>query len=82
MPNTRTGGSGHKWEHRNFPLNSKKHFCAVLVTEHCQRLPGGAGNLLLGDLPEPPRCGPGHLALGVPAGAQVGPDGPRGPFQT
>lgn len=45
----------------------------MLVTEHCQRLPGGAGNLLLGDLPEPTGCGPGHPALVILAGAGAGP---------
>jgi len=39
------------------------------------------GICLLGDLPEPPGCGPGHPALGVPAGSGVGAEGPRGPCQ-
>lgn len=38
-------------------------------------------NLLLGGLPMPPGLGPGHPALGVPAGAGVGAGGHRGPFQ-
>ena len=38
--------------------------------------------LLLGDLPKPPGCGAGHPALGVPAGAGIGPEGHRGLFQT
>ena len=37
--------------------------------------------LLLGDLQTPAGHGAGHPALGVPAGAGAGPDGPRGPFQ-
>jgi len=40
------------------------------------------GICLLGDLPEPPGRGPGHPALGVPAGSGVGAEGPRGPFQS
>ena len=36
---------------------------------------------LLGDLQTPAGHGAGHPALGVPAGAGAGPDGPRGPFQ-
>ena len=37
------------------------------LAQAAQRLWG----LLLGDLPELPGCGPGHPALGVPAGAVV-----------
>ena len=47
------------------------------LAQAAQRLWG----LLLGDLPEPPGCGPGHPALGVPAGAGAGAEGPRGPCQ-
>jgi len=35
---------------------------------------------LLGDLPKLPGYGPGHSALGVPAGAGLGPEGHRGPI--
>jgi len=35
-------------------------------------------DLLPGDLPELSRCG--HPALGSPAGAGVGAEGPQGPF--
>lgn len=38
-------------------------------------------SLFLGDLQNPPRCGPGHPALCVPAGAGVGLDEPRSIFQ-
>jgi len=37
-------------------------------------------DLLFGDLSKPPGHGPGHPALGVPARAGIGADGPRGPF--
>jgi len=37
--------------------------------------------LLLGDLQKSPERGPGHPAVGVPAGAGVGPDGHRGHCQ-
>lgn len=36
-------------------------------------------SLLPGDLQKPPGHRPGHPAQGVPAGAEAGPDGPRGP---
>ena len=32
-------GSGHKLQHRRFPLNIRKHFFTVRVTEHWHRLP-------------------------------------------
>ena len=47
------------------------------LAQAAQRLWG----LLLGDLPEPPGRGFGHPALGVPAGAGAGAEGPRGPCQ-
>ncbi|KFP51113.1 hypothetical protein N323_02243, partial [Cathartes aura] len=31
--------SGHKLKHRRFPLNMRKHFVTVRVTEHWHRLP-------------------------------------------
>ena len=37
--------------------------------------------VLLGDLQQPPRHGPGHPALGGPAGARAGKNGHRGPCQ-
>ena len=39
VPSDRTRGNGHKWRHRGFPLNIKKHFFTVRVTEHWHRLP-------------------------------------------
>ena len=65
----RTRGHGHKLEHRRFPLNTRSP--SVLCSEGAlaqaaQRLWG----LLLGDLPEPPGCGPGHPAPGVRARAE------------
>ena len=32
----RARGCGHKWEHRRFPLNIRKHFCAMWVTALAQ----------------------------------------------
>ena len=32
-------GTGHKLKHRRFPLNIRKHFFTVMVTEHWHRLP-------------------------------------------
>jgi len=74
----RTRGHGHKLEHRRFPLNTRSP--SVLCSEGAlaqaaQRLWG----LLLGDLPELPGRGPGHPALGVPAGAGAAAEEPRGP---
>lgn len=34
----RTRGNGHHHEGKRFPLNIKKHFLTVKVTEHCNRL--------------------------------------------
>ena len=35
----RTRGNVHKLEQKRFPLNIRKHFCAVQVSEHWCRLP-------------------------------------------
>ncbi|KAK4828288.1 hypothetical protein QYF61_024953 [Mycteria americana] len=39
VPSEKTRDSGHKLKHRRFPLNLRKHFLTVRVTEHCHRLP-------------------------------------------
>jgi len=39
VPSDRTRGSGRKTKHRRFPLNPRKHFFTVRVTEQWYRLP-------------------------------------------
>lgn len=68
MPSANSRGLRHKLEHRRPPTD----FCAVCVTEHWHKL--WSFEDLLGDLQKPTGHKPGQPALGVPAGARVGPD--------
>ena len=43
VPSTRTRGDGHKLAHRKLPLNIRKQFRAVQMTEHWHRLLRGCG---------------------------------------
>lgn len=71
-----TRGNVHKLEHRRFPVNIRKQFCAV-----CVWLSAGTGcperlwNFLLGAFQKLPGCGPGYPCLRIPLlGQSVGPD--------
>jgi len=39
VPSGRTRGSEHRLRCRRVPLNMRKHFFALRVTEHCHKLP-------------------------------------------
>ena len=39
VPSARTRGNGHKLKDRRVPLNIRKHFFTVRVTDHWHRLP-------------------------------------------
>ena len=41
MPSDRTRGNGRKLKYTGFPLNIRKHFFTLRVTEHWHRLPRG-----------------------------------------
>lgn len=43
VPSTRIRANGQKLEQRRFPLNTRKQFYAVQVTEHWHRLLRGCG---------------------------------------
>lgn len=81
VPSARSGGSGHKLKCSSFPLSTRKHFCAMHSWSTLTGCPEKLWSIPLGDLQKPCRHGAGYTALGVPAGAVIGPDGPRGPFQ-
>lgn len=71
VPSSRTKGSGHT-EIQDFPLNIRKHFSSVRVSEHWHRLPWrGGGVSFCGDIRKTSSHGPGQLALCGPAWAGV-----------
>lgn len=74
VPDIRTGGNGHKVQHKKLHLNISKHFCAVCVAHRHWVVS------LLTDLQKAPGLGPVHRALGVTAWARHGPDEPWGPI--
>jgi len=59
--------NGDKLEHRRFPLNIRKLFVTVRVTEHWHRLPSEVVVSILGDSQKPSGHVPGQPALGDPA---------------
>jgi len=63
MSSARTGGNGHKLEHRRFLFHIRKHCSAVWVAEQWLRLLREVVKSLSGDLPKL-SGGPGHPALG------------------
>ena len=64
LPSAGTRGNVHKLEHRRFPVNIRKQFCAV-----CVWLSAGTGcperlwSFLLGGFQKLPGCGPGYPCL-------------------
>ena len=49
VPSDRTRGKEHKLKHGRFPLNIRKHFFTVRVTEQWHRLPKEVAVSILGD---------------------------------
>ncbi|KAK4833089.1 hypothetical protein QYF61_027755 [Mycteria americana] len=65
VPSDRTRGNGHKMKHRRSPLNFRKHFFTVRVTEPWHRLPREAvESPSLEIFKSCLNNGPGQLALG------------------
>ena len=73
-PDPQQEAMGTNWSAGGFLLSTRQLCCAMQVTEPWHRLPRRS---LLGDLQNSTAHGPGHPALGVPAGARIGPDGPK-----
>ena len=78
------GQDGRQWAQpctQEAPSHHQEPSCAVRVREPWHMLPRQAVGSPPWGSPKTPGFGPGQPALGVPAWAGVGPDGPRGPCQ-
>lgn len=85
VTSSRTIDSGHKWEDRSSHFNTRKQFCAVLVTEHWNKLSREAvesPSLEIFKSHLDMDLGLGHPALGIPSWSRVGPGEPSVPFQS